>query len=79
VDELREYLRTHPPKGFKPVPYYSAAGDFLLLYFEDEAGYTEGLGERAEVIRAFSDGRVVGVKIYRVPELIAEARQRQSR
>jgi hypothetical protein len=77
LKDLPAYMAAHPPKGFKPVPFYSAGGDFLILYFEDAPCYTEGLSERAEVMRAFDDNRVVGVKLYRVPELIAAARERQ--
>lgn len=73
MNDLSEYIAAHPPKGFRPVPSFSVAGNMLSVYFEDDPGFAETLNPQVTVIRAFSDRRIVGVKLFEVPELIAEA------
>lgn len=35
-EDLKEYLKTHPQKGFESVPFHSQDGDFVSLFFEDK-------------------------------------------
>lgn len=67
---LEEYMRGKSCEGHKPVPTYSRVGDQLSLYFDPESGYAEPLNESVTLIRAFSDKRVVGVKITGILNLV---------
>lgn len=70
---LREYMRGRRPKGFRPVPVYSVEGDQLTAYFEGVDCYAENLTPDIVVERAMDDGRIVGVKIRGVRELVRGA------
>lgn len=70
---LTEYLKAHPCKGFKVHPFYSVIGDLLDVYFENEVGYAETIAPGVDVIRAFSDKRIVGVKLFGIRQLIDDA------
>ena len=51
------------PKVFKPLALYSTVGDVLQVYLEDEPAYAQQVSPEITVLRAFSDGRIVGVKV----------------
>lgn len=67
---LREYLAANPCKGFNPSPLYIPTGDYLLCFSEDEKAYAEQLSPYLTIYRAFSDGRVVGVKVGEVKDKV---------
>lgn len=69
---LKEYLATHPPQGFKPVPCElpgKGSGNLIHWYWDDELSYSEpvhhGGAWVGSIHRAMSDKRVVGVTIHR--------------
>lgn len=73
---LAQYLKTPTCKVFKPVPIYLLAGDMLIAYFEDAPAHTETVTDsdnRIEVERANDDGRIVGVKLYGIKDLVLKA------
>lgn len=64
---LEEYLASHPPKGFKPIPFTNVVGNMIEWYFSDEHGYAEPVHVDGvlvgTLIRSFETNEVVGVKI----------------
>jgi hypothetical protein len=66
ITDLKDWLQHRQPKGFKPIPIYSARGDQLRIYFENEEGFAENLNDDVILIRAFKDRRIVGVKINNI-------------
>jgi hypothetical protein len=73
VQNLIDYLRDNPCKGFRPVPHYSADGDFLTYHFRPEAGYEERVDDFLTVYRAFETGQIVGCKIEGVKRILDAA------
>ena len=69
---LHAYLRSHTPGPFRPRPVYSPAGDTLELYFESASARAETLCPGVTIERG-TDGRIVGVKIQGVRNLVAQA------
>ena len=63
---VAEYLKDRKCAGFKPVPRYSLAGDMLEIHVEGEPAYAETVNEHLTVLRAFSDKRIVGLKVFGV-------------
>ena len=59
-----------PTPSFKPLPVYSHVGDLLKLYWDNEPGYAEQINPYVTLIRAFSDKRIVGVKIGGILTLV---------
>lgn len=76
VSELHEYLRDRKPGPFRPVPRYSVMGAMLEVYWEDEPAYADQISPTLTVMRAFSDKRAVGAKLYDVKPLIEKAERR---
>lgn len=79
---LKEYIRTHPPKGFKPLPFYSEIGDYVEWYWRDlpigaEVAYAEPVIyddiEVGSVLREDRFDEPVGVKIFGIRALQAHA------
>lgn len=67
---LSQYIRTHSCKGFKPVPHYNSIGNFIEAYWEDDRCYDSVINEQLTLCRSIITGRVVGVKIYGIKQLI---------
>ena len=70
---LAEWLAAHPYKGpFKPgARYHLRDGDILEVWLEDERAYSEPIGDGAvHVHRAMSDGRVVGISVWGVSQVM---------
>jgi hypothetical protein len=63
ADQIIEYLKENPPLGFHPLPFYSAAGEFLSMFFEDEDHYAERIDQVLTVYRSMRTQRLVGFKI----------------
>ena len=53
VQNLDEYLATHQPKGFRPVPHYSSQGDFVTYYFRNDPCYAERVDDLLTVFVTF--------------------------
>lgn len=73
--ELRDYLRGRKPGPFQPIPFYSKVGDMLEVYWEEGApdgGYSDPINNELTVIRAVSDNRPIGVKVYGVRFLVGK-------
>lgn len=72
---VRDFIRSRPPKGFKPCPFYSRESDTLSVNFEGADSYAESLcgsGGMVTLMRAFDDGRIVGVKIHDASLIVTE-------
>jgi hypothetical protein len=80
IADLKAYLAGKKCGPFKPVPRYSLAGDMLEIHFEDEMAYAEQVNEHLTLLRAFSDKRVVGAKVFGVRGLVeAEVRSAEGK
>lgn len=66
IDKLAEHLRNHRPGPVKPVPRYSERGDMVEVHWDPEPAFADRVTEQLTLLRAFSDRRVVGVKLYDV-------------
>lgn len=72
---LADYLEKNKCKGFKPVPRYSGTGDMLEIHFEDEPAFAEPVNESLTLLRAFSDKRIVGAKVFGIFALVETERK----
>ncbi len=70
VQHLKNFIRTHPAKGFTPRPYYSAAGDCLIYYATNEDCYAQRVNELLTVYLSMQTRKVVGCKIKGVRHII---------
>ena len=73
-ETLTDYLKGKTCEGFKPVPRYSLAGDMFEVYIEGEPGCTVPVNEFLTIVRAFSDSRILGVKVFGVAAMVDAAR-----
>ena len=68
IQGLREYLRAHPPKGFKPIPSRNVIANQIEWYFSNEDAYAESVYvdgvHVGTLLRSFKTKEVVGVKIF---------------
>ena len=67
---LKEYLATHPYKGFKPEPRYYKYGDYLTYYAKEDRCYAKIIDRFLTVYISIMDGSIVGCKINNVKEFI---------
>ena len=76
MEDIKEYLKSHPPKGFKINPHYYSAKkcDMLEVFFEESLCYVVKLTDRVSIYKAEDDRRITGVKIYGVGKLVDEER-----
>lgn len=74
ANDLQEFLSTHKPKRFVPVPHYFAAGDYLTFYLRNERCYAKRIDEILTVYRSMErDGEFVGCKIDGVRKILETA------
>lgn len=79
-DELFEHLKGRKPGQFRPgVLLYGVRGRMLEAYWEDEPAWADPVSPSLTVMRAFSDNRPVGVKLYDVQDAIRAAELREAR
>jgi hypothetical protein len=71
--DLMEYLKTHPPLGFRPVPHYFPQGDFVTYYFRNEPSYAERVDDLLTVYLTFDTKELVGCKIKGVKHILQTA------
>lgn len=64
---LREYLRSYRPGPFQPGKVFRWDHS-AIAYWEDEESYAEQVSPELTLYRAFSDKRVVGVRIWRTKD-----------
>lgn len=68
VGDLLEFLRTHPHKGFKPVPHRNHDGRSITWYWKDERAFSEPIHYEGRwvgsVHKSLKTGEVVGVTIH---------------
>lgn len=66
--DLREYIRSHPPKRFAPIPIKSESGNFIIWYWKIEDCYAESVHHDGKwigsVYRSMKTNEVVGVNIH---------------
>lgn len=77
MDALWDFLRGRAPKWQGPFPRYSAAGDMLEVHFEDVPAFADQIAPTITLLRAMSDKRVVGVKVFDVKAVILAAPDRE--
>ena len=70
ADELMDYIKANPAKGFTPRPYYSAVGDCLIFYATNEDCYARRVNELLTVYQSMKTHRVIGCKIKGVRHII---------
>jgi len=73
AQDLKEYLETHPPQGFRPVPHYFAQGDFVTYFFRNERAYSQRVDDILTVFLAFDTNELVGCKIKGVKHILQAA------
>jgi hypothetical protein len=73
ADKLTEYLREHPCKGFRPIPFYSELGDFVTFYARDERCFERRVDELLTVYLSMATKELVGCKIKGVKHLLQTA------
>lgn len=65
---LEQMLAARPPGGFKAVAVYSEKGNMVKWHWDEEPAYEEPVAEGGvwvgSLLRAFSDKRVVGIKLH---------------
>jgi hypothetical protein len=69
-EKLTEYLKEHPPKGFRPVPFYSEVGDIITFFSRDVRCYEERLDDLVTIYLSMEARELVGCKIKGVKHLL---------
>lgn len=67
MSDLTTYLRSHPPKGFKPVPRLNPDGQLIEWWWEDVSAVSESIhhdGKWVGTVHKAADGRVVGISVH---------------
>jgi hypothetical protein len=70
TDDLRDYVRTNPAKGFESRPHYSADGDCLSFYFCNADHFAVRVNEVLTVYRDMKSRELIGWKIKGVRRII---------
>ena len=73
AQDLREYLETHTPQAFRPVPHYFPQGDFVTYYFRNDRCYSQRLDDIVTLFLAFETHELVGCKIKSVKHILQTA------
>jgi hypothetical protein len=73
AEDLMEYLNTHPPQGFRPIPHYFPQGDFVTYYFRNERCYAQRVDDLLTVFVAFDTNELVGCKIKGIKHILQTA------
>ena len=73
AQDLMEYLKAHPPEGFKPVPHYFPQGDFVTYYFRKDPCFAQRVDDLLTVYLAFDTKELVGCKIKGVKHILQTA------
>jgi hypothetical protein len=71
--DLNEFLATHKPKGFRPIPHYFASGDYVTFYSRDVRCHAKRVDDVLTVYRSMDSGEVVGCQINGVRKLLSSA------
>ncbi len=68
MNELAQWMRDHPHKGFKPMPILNKLGNCIEWYWKDEQAYAESVHVDGvwigSLLRSMETKEVVGVKIF---------------
>ncbi len=70
AEDLMDYVRTHPAKGFTPKPYYSTVGDCIIYYATNEDCYARRLNSLLTVFLSMETNKVIGCKVKGVKRVI---------
>ncbi len=66
--DLKEYIRSHTPKGFTPRPMYNRDFDCVEWYWSDEHAYADPVHVDGVwvgcVMRSMATDIPVGVKVF---------------
>lgn len=73
AQDLDDYLQTHEPQGFRPVPHYFAQGDFVSYYFRNDPCYAERVDDLLTVFLTFDTKELVGCKVKGVKQILRTA------
>ena len=73
-EELLEELKELPVKKFEPFAFYNKIGDFIDIYWDEDAHYVEHLKNGVEIKRSFEDkSKVVGAYVWGIKRILLEA------
>jgi hypothetical protein len=75
VSAIKDWVKDHPHKGFKPLPFYSEIGDMLSWYWSSEGpSYAVPVMLNnihvGSIERHMETNEVVGVKIYGIKGMV---------
>jgi hypothetical protein len=70
ANSLTEYLTSTRCGKFTPEPMYSAQGDFLTFFFQDDDAYERRVDELLTIYLSESTDELVGCKIKGVSEIL---------
>jgi hypothetical protein len=73
AQNLMEYLKAHPPQGFRPVPHYFPQGDFVTYYFRNDPCHAQRVDDLLTVFLTFDTNELVGCKIKGVKHILRTA------
>src|SRR5437764_1273068 len=73
AEDLKHYLQEHSCQGFRPIPHYFAAGDFVTYYFRNERCYAQRVDELLTVYLGQGTNELVGCKIIGVKHILETA------
>ena len=73
AEDLMEYLKTHGPEGFRPVPHYFPQGDFVTYYFRNDPSFAQRVDDLLTVFVAFDTKELVGCKIKGIKHILQTA------
>lgn len=69
-DDLKEFIRTNPPRKFRSSPVYSRDGDFLAFFLKDADHYAHRVDHLLTVYLDMDCEKLVGFKIKGVRRMI---------
>jgi hypothetical protein len=70
---LTDYLRQHPPKGFRSSPVYFPTGDYLTYYLQDVPHVAERLDDVITLYLGRDARELVGFKVKGVRHILRTA------
>ena len=71
--DLKGFLSSHKPKGFKSAPHYCASGDYLTFYLRNDRCYAKRVDDVLTVYRSMENGEFVGCEINGVRKILEAA------
>src|SRR5262245_7944336 len=73
AQNLSQYLKENPSKGFKPVPHYFASGDYLSWFLRGDECRAKRIDDVLTVFLAEGTDELVGCKVKGVKHILETA------